>query len=78
MIPVYSIKMSRLDGLKNQVGTDVVKGQLEGLISVVDGVHSVSVELDSAPATTSYTVPESGVYFGTFSESNLNVSVVSG
>ena len=67
-----------LDDLKNRAGTDVVKSQLEGRISAIDGVHSVSVELDSTPATDSYSATEAQVYFGTFSESNLDVSVVNG
>lgn len=67
-----------IDGLKNRAGTDVVKTQLEGKISAISGVHSVSVTLDSDEDITSYTADESEVYFGTFSESDLDVSVVNG
>jgi len=65
-----------MDGLKNKVGTDVIKSQLSGDLAQIAGVRKVTVEFNSTPATVEIAIADSDVALVTFSSSNLDVEVV--
>jgi len=64
-----------MNNLKNQVGKDVVKSQIAGLLSAITGVSNVTVEFNSTPATTGISIDNSQVALGIFDPNNLNITV---
>jgi len=61
--------------LKNKAGKDVVRSQLEGIISSIEGVKQVVVELNSSSGIAKISIANSEVAFGSFSSSNLTITV---
>lgn len=66
-----------LDNIANRAGAVPDKSKLTGVLTGIDGVSKASVVFDSNPLIESYTKDKSNQYKGTFTSSNLSVTVPS-